>query len=175
MKIPWTANSVLRVGAAYAVGATVEDLELADLDDRPLAVLDRAPGTTALAVVLACRCRRPRSIRRAGAGRADGERDVEHGRRVGTAARSRVVVVGDADQGVALQLTGVVGTVRRVGGAAGRVPALQRMSVALAVISTSESSGGPGTPTLTASLMRADEFAAAPFASDVPTVTFVDD
>ena len=52
MKIPWTAKSVFGVGRHDAVGATVEDLQLADLDDRPLGVLDCAPGTTAFAVVV---------------------------------------------------------------------------------------------------------------------------
>ena len=50
MKIPWTSKSVLG-SVAGTVGAAVEDLELADLDDRPLPVLD-APGTTAFAVVV---------------------------------------------------------------------------------------------------------------------------
>ena len=40
---------------------------------------------------------------------------------------------------------------------------------------TSESSGGPGTPTLTPSLMKPTEFAPAPFASGEPMVSDVDD
>src|SRR5262245_7169590 len=48
------------------------------------------------------------------------------------------------------------------------------MSDALELIATSESSGGPGAPTITSSLMKPTEFAAAPLASGVPTVMFVD-
>src|SRR5687768_16091213 len=45
------------------------------------------------------------------------------------------------------------------------------MSVPLDWISTSESSGGPGVPTLTSSFANPTEFAPAPLASGVPTVT----
>jgi hypothetical protein len=48
---------------------------------------------------------------------------------------------------------------------------MHRTSLMLASISTSESSGGPGTPTFTVSLTNPIEFAAAWFASGEPIVT----
>ena len=131
MKIPWTANSVLRRGAPLAVGTTIGDLELLDLDVRPLAVLHggveptddgvgrRVDGARATAV------RRSPCRRRSRSPGTGCPTTVPRGR----CRRARVVVVGDADLGIALQLTRVVGAVRRVGVAAGRVPALQRTSV----------------------------------------------
>jgi hypothetical protein len=50
------------------------------------------------------------------------------------------------------------------------VPPLQRTSVTFRVRKTLESLGGPGAPTCTSNLMNPTEFAAAPFASGVPTV-----
>src|SRR6185436_15281157 len=49
------------------------------------------------------------------------------------------------------------------------------MSVEFATIFTSESSGGPGTPTLTLRRMDAFPFELAPFASNVPIVRLFDD
>src|SRR3954470_6876126 len=48
------------------------------------------------------------------------------------------------------------------------------MSVPLDLISTSESSGGPGTPACTSRRTEATEFAGAPLASGEPTVRYVD-
>src|SRR4051794_19985180 len=45
----------------------------------------------------------------------------------------------------------------------------------LAVMFTSESSGGPGTPATTSSFTKPTEFAGAPLASGEPTVIAVDD
>src|SRR4051794_35579725 len=45
----------------------------------------------------------------------------------------------------------------------------------LAVMFTSESSGGPGTPAITSSFTKPTEFAGAPLASGEPTVMLVDD
>src|SRR3954454_18134500 len=45
----------------------------------------------------------------------------------------------------------------------------------LAVMFTSESSGGPGTPAITSSFTKPTEFAGAPLASGEPTVTAVED
>src|SRR3954467_14588454 len=54
---------------------------------------------------------------------------------------------------------------------AAAVAGLHRTSEVLDLISTSESSGGPGTPTLTSRRMNPTELAAAtPLASGVPTV-----
>ena len=125
MKMPCTANSVLAGGVPRAVRATVGDLNLLDLDVGALAVLDRNARQHGVGRRVDGARRADGGRRRRGAGRVHGERDVLHCRGVRTAARSDCVpVVGDPDQGVALDLTGVVGTVGRVGRSTGRVAGL---------------------------------------------------
>src|SRR5439155_27170772 len=99
-------------------GATVEDLQLLDLDDAALGVLHgpRHDGVGG-------RRRRARRTDRRQAGgyarrRVHGERVVRNGRRLVQAGA--VVVVGDPDLGVALQRTRVVRPVGRVRGGADR-------------------------------------------------------
>ena len=117
MKIPWTSKSV------FGSVAATPSVPPSKICSWPISTIARlasltAPGTTAFAVVVigagAADCR-------AGSRRArrdHGERNVDHRRRVSTAARSHCVeVVRDADLGSALELTGVVRAVGRVGSA----------------------------------------------------------
>ena len=110
MKIPWTAKSVLPSVAAMPSGPPSKIRSwVSSTSERCPSIAREAPRQLGGGTL-----HRP-PIERLGrvlAHEVERERDVHHGRRVrASAGRGRVVVVGDPNRRIALQLAGVVGAV----------------------------------------------------------------
>ena len=146
-----------------AVGATVVHMDLTELDDRALAVLHE-PGYDGVGRVVDAqgRRRRHRGCRRM---HRDREREVDHRRGIIATTRvDAVEAVRQPEDGRGLQLADVVRRPPgvRVAAAAGPDSGAQRTSLMTAVIATSESSGGPGSPTLHAEPHESDRLCRRP-------------